>query len=133
MLQGLIIAALFFVLAYVVRNIVIRTLSSLASRSSATFDDQIVSHLRRPLFTTIFFFGLILAIKAANLESGADLVVNVLLSLIVVNWITALMNISSIVLKALGGQDSTFRVVDERTIPILDLIIKLLVLSLIHI
>jgi len=127
-LQGLIIAVLFFALAYIVRSIIIRSLTGLASRSKTTFDDDIINNLRKPLFTTIFFFGLILAADASNLPSGTDLVVNILLSLIIINWIGALMNISSTVLQVLGGQGSRFQLVEERTIPILDLLLKLLIL-----
>jgi len=127
-LQGLIIALLFFGLAHLVRGLVIRSLSGLASRSKTTLDDDIVKHLRKPLFSTIFLFGLILAAKASDLPTGTDLIVNVMLSLIIVNWIGALMNISSIVLHAVGNQRSRFRIIEERTIPILDLIIKLLIL-----
>ena len=127
-LQGLIIAVLFLVLAYMVRAIVVRSLSGLASRSATSFDDDVIKFLRKPLFTSIFFFGLVLAAKASNLPMGTDIVVNVLMSLIIVHWISALMNISSIVLHAVGGEKSRFQIVEERTIPILDLLLKLLIL-----
>jgi len=127
-LQGLIIAVLFFAIAYVVRGLIVRSLSGLASRSATTLDDQIIRYLRKPLFTTIFMFGLILAAKASHLPMGTDIAVNTLMSLIIINWIGALMNISSIVLHAIGNQRSRFQVVEERTIPILDLIVKLLIL-----
>jgi len=127
-LQGLIIAVLFLVLAYLVRAIVVRSLSGLARRSATSFDDDIIKYLRKPLFTSIFFFGLVLATKAANLPAGTEIVVNVLMSLIIVHWISALMNISSIVLNVVGGEKSRFQIVEERTIPILDLLLKLLIL-----
>ena len=103
-LQGLIIALLFFALAYLVRGFVIRSLSGLARRSATTLDDDIIKHLRKPLFSTIFLFGLILAAKASSLPAGTDIIVNTLMSMIIINWIGALMNISSIVLHAVGVQ-----------------------------
>ncbi len=127
-LQGLIIAVLFFVLAHVVRGLIIRSFSGLASRSATTLDDDIIKYLRKPIFTSIFFFGLVLAVKACSLPMGTDVVVNTLMSLIIINWISALMNISSTVLHAVGGERSRFQIVEERTIPILDLILKLLIL-----
>lgn len=127
-LQALIIASLFFILAYIIRAIVIRTLSGLASRSSTTLDDDIITQLRRPLFLAIFFFGLTLAARTANLPGGTDFIVNALLSVIIVSWINALMNISSILLKALGSQKGRMNIIEERTIPILDLIFKILIL-----
>jgi len=127
-LQGVIIAVLFFLLAYIVRSIVIRTLSGLASRSKTTLDDQIITHLRRPLFLAIFFFGLTLAAKTADLPGGTEFIVNGLLSLIIMSWISALMNISSILLTALGSQKGRMNIVEERTIPILDLVFKILIL-----
>jgi len=127
-LQGLIIAVLFFVLAYIVRSLVIRTLSGLASRSTTTLDDEIITYLRRPLFLAIFFFGLTLAAKTADLPGGTEFIVNGLLSLIIVSWISALMNISSILLTALGSQKGRMNIIEERTIPILDLVFKILIL-----
>ncbi len=127
-LQALIIALLFFGLAHLVGGLVIRSLSRLASRSATTLDDDIIRYLRKPVFYTIFLFGLILATKACNLPMGADVVVNTLLSLILINWIGALMNIGSIVLHAVGNQKARFHIIEERTIPILDLLNKLFVL-----
>ena len=127
-LQGLIIAVLFFAIAYVVRGLLVRSMSGLASRSATTLDDDIIKYLRKPLFATIFMFGLILAAKASNLPMGTDVTVNTLMSLIIINWIGALMNISSTVLHAVGNQRSRFQIVEERTIPILDLLLKLFIL-----
>jgi len=127
-LQALIIAVVFYLLALIVRAVVIRSISSLASRSSTTLDDEIISSLRKPLFQTIFFLGLILATKAAQLPSGTEFVVNVLASLIIINWIKALLKISSLLLHALGGQKGRFNVIEERTIPILELVSKLLII-----
>ena len=127
-LQALIIALLFFGLAHLVGGLVIRSLSGLASRSETTLDDDIIRYLRKPVFYSIFLFGLILATKACHLPMGADVVVNALLSLILINWIGALMNIGSIVLHAVGNQQARFHIIEERTIPILDLINKLFIL-----
>lgn len=127
-LQGVIIAALFFVLAHIIRGLVVRSFAGLASRSATTLDDDLIEHLRKPLFLTTFLFGLILASKASKMPVGTDVVVNGLMSLIIINWIGALMNISSVLLHALGNQEARFHIIEERTIPILDLIFKLLIL-----
>lgn len=127
-LQSLIIAVLFFVLAYIVRSILIRTLSSLASRSATTLDDEIIDYLRRPLFVAIFLFGLTLATKTAHLPGGTEFIVNGFLSLIIVSWISAMMNICGVLLTALGNQKGRVKIIEERTIPILDLVSKILIL-----
>lgn len=127
-LQGLIIVVLFFGLAHIVRGLVIRSMAGLASKSATTLDDDIITYLRKPLFYTIFLFGLVLAARASKLPAGTDLIVHGLLSLIIINWIGALMNISSSLLHALGNQRARFQLIEERTIPILDLVFKLLIL-----
>ncbi len=127
-LQGLIIAVLFFALAHIVRSLIVRNMAKLASKSATTLDDEIIRHLRKPLFYTIFLFGLSLAADASKLPAGTDFVINGLVSLIIINWIGALMNISSILLHALGNQEARFHIIEERTIPILDLVFKLLIL-----
>ena len=129
-LQGLIIAALFFFLAYLVRALVIRGMEGLASRSATTLDDLIIQYLRKPIFSTIFLFGLMLATKTSKLPTGSDFIENSLLSLIIISWIGALMNITSILLPALGSEKARFRIIEEPTIPILDLVIKLLIMMI---
>ena len=127
-----VIAVVAFVAAYIVRGVVVRGALRLASRTDSDLDNRAISLFRRPIFTTVFYVGLAIAIRAArvpeslaSLESGA---VKVLLSLVVLHWLVALLPFLRLLLEALGRNAHRFTIVEERTVPLLDIITKLVVL-----
>ena len=122
---ALVIAGVFYLLALAVRSVVFRSLGRLADLTTSLLDDQIVNHLRKPLFTTVLYFGFTLAASAAQLIAGTEFLINVFLSVIVASWMRAGLRISSSLLESLRDQ-SRFNLVEPRTVPLLDLSIKLL-------
>ena len=124
---GISIAALFWLFAFLIRAVVLNNLERLSSRSTSTVDDAVIGHLKRPIFTTIFLFGVILGIQAAQLPFGRGVLINLVASVIVVSWIRAGLNMSTDVLSA-AGRNPRFQMVEDRTIPLFDLTIKLLIL-----
>jgi small-conductance mechanosensitive channel len=121
---GLVIASVFYLLALVVRAVLFRSLGRLADMTSSLLDDHVLTHLRKPVFTTVLFFGLTLAVNAAELYAGTQLIVNLLLSVIVASWMRATLRISSSLLDTLRDQ-SQFTLIEPRTVPLFDLSIKL--------
>jgi len=128
LLGGVIIAGLFFVFALFTRGVVVRFLEKLARGTGNQFDDHMVQALQKPLFTTVLFFGLCLAVKAAQLAFGADALINVFVSVIIASWMRASFAMSTAILDALARNHHRFPIVEEHTVPLLDLTIKLLVL-----
>ncbi len=121
---GVVIAGLFYVLAIVVRAVLFRSLHRLADLTTSLVDDHIIEHLRKPVFTTVAYFGLTLAVNAAQLPVGGQLIVQVLLSVIVGSWMRASLRISTSLLDTVGHQ-GRFALVEARTVPIFDLTAKL--------
>jgi len=124
-LQGLVVAGLFLLLAFAFRGIVLRALASFAGQSNSTLDNRIIEHLRKPVFNTIFLFGLTLAISTAKIPFGETALVNVLLSLIIVQWLVGLLRITTELLDALAANHQRFPIIEERTVPLIDLVIRL--------
>ena len=125
LIGGLVVAAVAYLLALLVRLVVFRALDRLADTTRSGVDDSIVEHLRKPLVTTVLYFGLTLAVNVAQLPFGTQLLIQVLLSVIVVSWMRAALRISTALLDSLGSQ-SRFTIVEERTVPMFDLSAKLL-------
>ncbi len=123
-LGALIIASVFYLIALAVRFVVFRSLGRLADMTASLVDDYILEHLRKPVFTTVLYFGLTLAVNSAQLYVGTQLIINVLLSVIVASWMRAALRISSTLLDTLRDQ-SQFSLVEPRTVPLFDLSIKL--------
>jgi len=84
--------------------------------------------LKKPVFNVVCLFGLTLAVRAASLPVGTDFVVKVLLSLIIAILIRALFFLSSELLGALARNHHRFTAIEERTMPLLDIIAKLLIM-----
>ncbi len=122
---ALIVAGTFYLFALALRFTIFRSLGRLADITNSMLDDQLLQHLRKPVFTTVLYFGLTLAINAAQLPIGTQIVVNLLLSVIVVSWMRATFRISTSLLDILGHQ-SRFRLVEARTMPMIDLSAKLI-------
>ena len=125
LLGGLLVALTFFLLALIIRFVVFRSLARLAGITNAVLDDELLDHLRRPVYTTVLYFGLTLAVNTAQLPMGTRLIVNVLLSVIVASWMRAALRISTSLLDTLGAQER-FTLVESRTVPMFDLSAKLI-------
>ncbi len=122
---ALIVAGVFYLIALVLRFAVFRSLGRLADMTDSMVDDQLLGHLRKPVFTTVLYFGLTLAINAAQLPIGTQTVIKLLLSVIVASWMRATFRISTTLLNIVGHQ-SRFRLVEARTMPMIDLSAKLI-------
>lgn len=125
LIGGLVVAGFAFLLALFVRLVLFRVLDRLADVTRSGTDDRIVEHLRKPLVTTVLYFGLTLAVNVADLPFATELLIQLLLSVIVASWMRAALRISSALLDSLGHQ-SRFTIVEERTVPIFDLSARLL-------
>lgn len=124
---AIVVAAIFFVLAHLVRFVVLRSIGQITSRTRTSLDDAILRDLRSPIFQTVFLFGLTLATNAAALPAGTETTINLLVSLIIVSWMRAGLRLSTTLLDAMAG-NTRFQIVEPRTIPLFDLMIKLVIL-----
>jgi small-conductance mechanosensitive channel len=124
---GMVIAVVFYLAAFAFRGLVLNTISRLASRTDTHLDNTIISHLRRPVFNTILYFGLILAVNVAALPFGRVVLINLFASVIVVSWMSAALRISNALLEAFS-LDPRVTVVEPRTIPMFDLVLKLTII-----
>ncbi|NNF62039.1 MAG: mechanosensitive ion channel family protein [Gammaproteobacteria bacterium] len=120
------IALIFFLIAYVVRAVLLRSVHKISAKTSSTLDDALVQTLSKPIFNTVFIFGLTLAARAAQLpETVTSITVNLLLSIIVVIWMMAAFRLAGVIFRALANVRDKFRIIEERTFPLFDLITKL--------
>jgi small-conductance mechanosensitive channel len=129
-LAGLAIVVFFFVAAVLIRSLLIRFLQRLTSETETPVDNILVDCLRKPLFTTIMYFGVALGITASQLPFASEALVNLCISVIIASWMRSTFLASTRILKTLGDVHDRFPVVEPRTVPLLDLSIKLVILLL---
>ncbi len=126
---GAIIAMLFFGIALFVRVILLNGLQRLASKTESALDNTIIALLRKPIFATVFGLGLYIAVLVARLPFGGSFVINVIATYVVVTWMLAGLKISTAILDNLAQVDRA-NIIEARTIPLFDLVSKLIILLL---
>lgn len=124
-LAGLVVAGIALLLALFMRVIVFPLMRRLSSKSRGVADDVLATQLEKPITTTALYFGLTLAVTVSDLPYASDILIQTLLSVIVVSWMRATLRISNDLLAQLGVEHR-FAVIEERTVPMLDLTAKLL-------
>lgn len=125
---ALVIASVFYLLAFVIRAVLVRGIGRLVRSTSTDLDDRVLTGLKKPLFNIVFLFGLTLATRAAALPMGTDFTIKILLSLIVIILIRSSFFLSSELLDALARNHYRFAAVEQRSLPLLDIIAKLLIM-----
>lgn len=127
-LGSLLIALAFYVLGVCFRSLLTKIIGQVIGLSRSPVDDRALQYLRRPVFITVFFFGLSLAVSVLNIRLG-NVLVNVLFSVITTSWMTAAIKISTLLLEALS-RESRFKLVDSKTVPLFDLTSKLVIIMI---
>jgi MscS family membrane protein len=117
-------------LAYLVEALIRRTLVVLASRTTTSLDDHIIEALRRPIFLSVIFVGLGFASASFGLEDpGRFVVMAGLKTIAVFVWTVAVMQVGSLLITTVGSKRRGTSVLQPRTIPVFDMLMKILVLG----
>lgn len=120
----------FYVVAKLAEWILLAIVPRLTARTKTDVDDQLLSLVRKPIFFSVFFFGLSLAIAVLALPARfEDLTVNILGTLVILSWLGAGFPGFRIVLDALGRHKDKFPLIEERTIPLFDIFSKLILIG----
>nr|WP_245635108.1 mechanosensitive ion channel family protein [Marinobacterium profundum] len=127
-LGSLLIALIFYVLGVSFRSLLTNVVGRIIGLDRSPVDNTALQYLRKPVFVTVFFFGLSLAVSVVNMPLG-DGIVNLLFSLITISWMTAAFRISTLLLEALSGENR-FKLVDSKTVPLFDLTSKLVIIMI---
>ncbi len=107
-----------------------KTLVQLTKRTKTTTDDKLIALLMRPMFLTVFLFFLVLAIRP--LTSGGsfyNIFGNVMASIVIMSWLMALLPASKLILESLGRNHQRFPLIEERTIPLFNILFMVLLLG----
>lgn len=129
LLRAALIIVLGMVAAYVVRWLVRNSIGRLTGRTNSTLDDEVLRHVSRPVFLTVLYAALALAVISMNLSSGlTGVLIRVLFSLTVLVWMLAGLKISSAVISTLANIKDRVPLIQPRTIPLFDITSKLLIL-----
>ena len=125
-LKFFIIISIGYIIAKIVQFIVIRSANQLAKRTRSQVDDELIELIKRPIFLTLFFFFLIIATKTLSISEGFKLTIShIILTFIVLMWMIKGFRFLHLFLRVLSGLDNKFNMIQQKTVPLFDIIGKI--------
>lgn len=129
-LQAAAIAVGFILAGKFADLLISRIIAKIVSRSSTTFDDNVVALLHRPIFISFVLVGLALATRRLGFsESPQYVTLGILRTIAIVVWYTFVRGLVQLLLIALR-RGSTTKYLHSSMLPLLDTVIKVILLAL---
>ena len=118
------------VVAYLVEVIGVRVALALTKKTRTNLDDRIVAALRFPVFFSVLAVGLVWAGLLLQIgEAPAFFFHGVLKSLAILVWAVAALRIGAALLAALSSKAKSSKLVQARTMPIFEILLKAAVVA----
>jgi len=125
----LVVAA--WLIGKLLKLVISRTLMRLVAKTSSDADDRLVEYLTKPLVLTVVVIALLMAVSLYNLPPGLrNATIAILGTIVLFSWLRAGLRAASVLLQLLASNSHRFEIIQERTIPIFDMTIKLLLVGL---
>ena len=126
---------LLVVIGYVIAKIGVmvfnKSFTQIAKRTESNVDDQLILVLKKPIFLTLFFFFLGMALKTVGLSEGVEgTLIRVLASILALTWMMRGFKILHLLLETLSRNKGRFEMIQPKTIPLFDLIGKILLIAM---
>ncbi len=129
--QAVLIMVFFIFTAWVVDLMINRILKKWMNRTQIKFDDHLLEILHKPVFITIVLFGLALGTEQLAFKASVStFTINMLKTIAIFFWALALTRILRLLLDLVSRDDSRFKLVQGRTLPLFNNLLLLLVAGL---
>ena len=116
--------------AFVAEFITNRVLLRLAERTKTDLDDQFIINIRKPLFLTIVLIGLNFAVKRLPISAAVSpIITKAFITLGVLLWTGAVMHTGKSLLRVLAARADQHRFVQQRTLPLFDITLKMVIIG----
>jgi small-conductance mechanosensitive channel len=107
------------------------SLTRLTSKTSSEADDHLVEFLTGPLVMTCVTLAMMMVVSVYKLpQAFQDAALSLLATLLLIAWIRAGLRTARTLLELLAENHHRFEIVQERTIPLFDMTIKMLLVGL---
>jgi MscS family membrane protein len=124
----LIVFAYFF--GKLLKFVIYRSLMKIAAKTSTKSDDHLAEYLTRPLVLTTVTLSLMMVVSLYKLPQGLhNGTLSILATILLFSWLRAGLRTARIVLELVANNSHRFEIVQERTIPMFDMTIKMLLVG----
>lgn len=115
-----------YLIAKVVQWIFIKVWGGLTQKTKNEFDDKLLIILSKPVFSIIFYGSLLLAIEAFQFSQSTDTTLKrIVISILIVTIMITVWKGAKIVLEILSHNRNRFTFVEDRTIPLLNIVTQI--------
>jgi MscS family membrane protein len=116
--------------AWLVELVITKTIAVAASKTQTDLDDKIIEIIRRPIFLSVLIYGLDWATEILVLPERFDgPVASLLQTLLILIWSIALTRVGLAVLGTLAARERPRSVLQPRTLPVFDMLVRILVVA----
>lgn len=130
-LLSLSLIAIAYVSGKLIKMLVYRSLMKVAARTNTGADDQLVDNLTQPLVLTTVTLALMMVVSVYQLPTGLRVAtLSILATILLFSWLRAGLRVARTSLEIIGSNHHRLGVVQESTIPIFDMTIKILLVGL---
>lgn len=131
LLSFVLITLLGYILAKIVQFVFTKSFTQLTKFTKSDVDDQLVGYLRRPIFLTVFFIFLSIAVKTIGFSAGWEQgLIRFLASVLVLMWMFRGFKILTLLLNSVSKYTHKYEIIQPKTIPLFDLVGKLLLIGM---
>jgi MscS family membrane protein len=107
-----------------------RTLAALVRRTETQLDDLALEAIRRPIFLTVMMIGVGWALDELPLSARErEVIGSILETVVVLAWASAAFKIGHALLEAISRKSGGTSIVQPRTLPVFEMLVKLLVIG----
>ncbi len=130
-LLTILLLLLAYTIGRVLKTVITRSLKKITEKTETVSDDQLVDYLTRPLVLTTVTLALMLAVSAYRLPKTLnDVILSLLATVLLFSWLRAGLRTARIVLELIASNRHRFEIIQERTIPLFDMTIKILLVGM---
>lgn len=120
-LQAVFIVGLALILAWIIERVIVTTAGRMVRSTSTNIDDQLIENLRRPLFLSVFFIGLVIATDLLALPDTLTHVTFASLGTIAaIVWLGFFIRLASLLLSIVSRLRGSYKFIQPSTLPLFD-------------
>jgi MscS family membrane protein len=119
-----------YLLGKLFQIVLTRGVARLASKTQTDLDDRMIELLKRPVLTTTVILSLLFATSLLTLPQGLyNFTVSLLATMLMFSWARAAIKIVHMALEMIAAHRDKFEIVQERTIPLFEMTLKMIVVA----
>ena len=120
-----------YTIGRLLKAVLSRSLTKITEKTESISDDLLVDYLTRPIVLTTVTLALMLAVSAYRLpQTLNDVLLSMLATVLLISWLRAGLRTARIMLELIANNRHRFEIIQERTIPLFDMTIKILLVGI---